>query len=791
MNSIVVYHGSPGTAKDFNFLKESFKDVTILERGRQKKSDIYIGYSFGSYFALRDFANDQDAKKLILIAPYFYSEPLGAVKKMLLGNTFLSNIIIPKMADKIIEDLLIRSASPREVSSEYREIAKSYKDVSVLREAALEKDISDSELKSLAEKVKDREVHIIWGDSDESLTLEHTSKIRDLLSAEETVVNGAGHAIPWTDRDELVKFIGAVSTLEGRAQKTKVEKEDGRIGYYEGESSRNNVATFLKEHVKEDPDKSVLAWVDLQKIGDWSGNLNDPLPHDSISVKDLDNLVSKISSGLLDLGIEKGDRVIIFIPMSLQLYAAMFALQKIGGVAVFLDSWARRDQMGVSAETANPKAMISLEKAFQYLSEVKEIGSIPLKISVGPTEGEYASSLERLMSFDANEEVSPVEQEHTALITFTTGSSGRPKGADRSHRFLSAQHYALNRHIPYTESDVDLPVFPIFSLNNLAAGVTTVIPAIDVGAPSEKDPLVLIAQFLTMKVTCTTLSPSLLNAVSAFCLKNNLKLNGLKRVVTGGAPVSRDDVKRIKEAAPNAEILVLYGSTEVEPMAHIEAKDMLSQVGSSDPEIVEPGVNVGKFDSGLEVKYIKIKEESLTISSEKEWDDLEVPRGSPGEIIVSGEHVCRNYYNNEEAFLKTKIVDNLGRIWHRTGDLGFEDEKGDLWLVGRVHNAINRGGEYCFPVRAEIIMKKIPLIKHAAYLGVEDKELGEKPVAVFSIKEGVNEAEAVEEVSRMLSKNEITFDDVIVIDHIPMDPRHHSKVEYHVLRATLKEEGKV
>ena len=791
MSSFVVYHGSPGTAKDFDFLKESFEGVATLERGEKKTSEVYIGYSFGSYFALRDFANDPGAKKLILIAPYFYSEPLGAVKKILLGSTFLSNIIIPKMADKVIEDLLIKSASPREASQEYRDIAEKYKDVSVLRQAALEKNISESELRSLAEKVKDREVHIIWGDSDESLTLEHISKIRDLLSAKERVSKGVGHAIPWTDRDELVKFIAEVSALEATEKEQEYEKESERIGYYEGENSRNNVATFLKEHVKEDPSKSVLAWVDLQKIGSWSGNLNDPLPHESISVKDLDNLVSKISNGLLDLGIVKGDRVIIFIPMSLQLYAAMFALQKIGGVAVFLDSWARRDQMGVSAETADPKAMISLEKAFQYLNDVKEIDSIPLKVSVGPAEGEYASSLEKLMSFEANEEVSPVEQEHTALITFTTGSSGRPKGADRSHRFLSAQHYALNRHIPYTESDVDLPVFPIFSLNNLAAGVTTVIPAIDVGAPSEKDPLILIAQFLTMKVTCTTLSPSLLNAVSAFCLSNNIKLNGLKRVVTGGAPVSRDDVKRIKEAAPNAEILVLYGSTEVEPMAHIEAEDMLSQIGSSDPEIVEPGVNVGKFDSGLEVKYIKIKEESLSISSDKEWEELEVKKGSPGEIIVSGEHVCRNYYNNEEAFKKTKIVDNLGRIWHRTGDLGFEDDKGDLWLVGRVHNAINRGGEYCFPVRAEIIMKKIPLVKHAAYLGVEDKDLGEKPVAVFSVKEGVKDAEAIEEVSRMLSKNEITFDDVIVVDHIPMDPRHHSKVEYHVLRATLKEAGKV
>lgn len=781
MISYAVYHGSPGTSEDFSFLRDHFEDVTSVKRGESKNADIYIGYSFGSYFALKDFVNNSNAKKLILIAPYFFAEPLGFVKKALITNSFTSKILISKMSEQIIEELLIKSASPKVASDEYRRIAERYKSVDVLREAALEKEIPVSEILELCKKASEREVHIIWGDCDESLDLEHMTKIKNNLSSKEVVIKDAGHAIPWTHQEELIKQISIASE----------ESQEGKTGYFKGEDSRNNVATFLKEHVKTHPEKSVLTWVDLQKIGSWSGNLSDPLPHESISVKDLDILVSRISSGLINLGIKKGDRVIIFIPMSLQLYAAMFALQKIGGVAVFLDSWARRDQMGVSAETADPKAIISLEKAFMYLKDVKEIGAIPLKVSVGPTEGEYDASLEDLMKFEVNEDVTAVEQEHTALITFTTGSSGKPKGADRSHRFLSAQHYALNRHIPYVESDVDLPVFPIFSLNNLAAGVTTVIPAIDVGAPSEKDPLILIAQFLTMKVTCTTLSPSLLNSVSSFCLKNNLKLNGLKRVVTGGAPVSRDDVKRIKEVAPNAEILVLYGSTEVEPMAHIEAKDMLAEKENVDPEIVEPGVNVGKFDSGLEVKYIKIFNEALTVSKEDDWKELEVSKGSPGEIIVSGEHVCRNYYNNKDAFLKTKIVDDRGRVWHRTGDLGFEDSRGDLWLVGRVHNAINRNGEYCFPVRAEIIMKRIPLVLHAAYLGIEDSELGEKPIAVFSVSEDSNIEDAKKEVERLLTKNKIIFDDIIHVDKIPMDPRHHSKVEYHVLRATLKDLRKV
>lgn len=381
-----------------------------------------------------------------------------------------------------------------------------------------------------------------------------------------------------------------------------------------------------------------------------------------------------------------------------------------------------------------------------------------------------------------------VESEHTALITFTTGSSGTPKGADRSHRFLASQHYALNRHLPYATGDADLPAFPIFSLNNLAAGVTTVIPAFDVGTPSEDDAKIILEQFKQTHTTCTTLSPSLFRTLYNYCLKNNIVLNDLKRVVTGGAPVGRDDIVAMKKVAPKAEILVLYGSTEVEPMAHIEAAQMLEEdPKDSDPKYVSEGVNVGHFDEGLEVKFIKIIKDALEVSSDEQWSDIEVPKGEVGEILVSGEHVCERYYNNEEATIKTKIRDHHGKVWHRTGDLGRMDERGDLWLVGRVHNAINRGGKYVFPVRAEFVMKKCERIQRAAYLGIEDSELGEKTVAICEINsEYTKERESVlAEVKELLDYNGIIVDHLVEVEHIPMDPRHHSKVEYGKLRDEL------
>ncbi|MCB9091847.1 MAG: AMP-binding protein [Halobacteriovoraceae bacterium] len=565
-----------------------------------------------------------------------------------------------------------------------------------------------------------------------------------------------------------------------------------KIGYFEGAHQGNNVYSFLEKHVQENPDKEILTWVNRDTLGTWDKNLKTPLEHQSIKVKELFFLCERISAGFSELGIGNGDRVILFAPMSVPLYVCMFALQKLGAIPVFLDSWARRGQLGISAETVDPKAMISFEQAFDMCSQVPELAKIEMKISVGPTTKNYTSSYENLLETMSSVNKQAVEQEATALITFTTGSSGRPKGADRTHRFLAAQHYAISRSLKYDDNDRDMPVFPIFSLNNLAECVTTVIPAFDVGMPTENDPLIILAQVYEKNITCLTLSPWLFNKLSEYCLKNSIQLEKVKRVVTGGAPISRDNLVDFRKIAPNAEILVLYGSTEVEPIAHIEANDFINLkfAGDEDPELVDPGVNVGKIDSGLEYKFIQISKDPVFVKTDLDWENIELPSSQVGELIVSGEHVCENYYNYEEAFFRAKIRDNHNRVWHRTGDLGFIDNNGDLWLVGRVHNAIKRKDTFHFPVKAEVILKRLDFVSRGAYLGVSDAELGEKIVCVIeptSNQSEMTKEEQKAEVNRLFNKNQVTVDQIIFYDKIPMDPRHHSKVEYEVLKNELRD----
>lgn len=568
-----------------------------------------------------------------------------------------------------------------------------------------------------------------------------------------------------------------------------------KIGYEQGKNIKNNVTYFLEGYAKKNPNKSIFCWVNPELFRSPDNIDLNKLESQAINYRNFVEFTSKIASGYSNLGIKKGDRVVIFLPMVLNMYLALSALQRIGAIPVLLDSWTRHIHLKTCIDQVKPSGIISFDKAFLLGRSLPELEAIPLKISVGPTTQKYSAKLEGLIDSSSTIPITPVEQEDTALITFTTGSSGVPKGADRSHRFLAAQHYALNKCIPYQENDIDLPIFPVFSLNNVASGITTVLPAIDISTQKSTDAAILLNQIKNSGVNCATLSPSIFNNLSKYCIENKLEIPQLRRVVTGGAPISRNNVINFKSVAKNAEVIVLYGSTEVEPISQIRDKELLSfkSEQKEDPDIVEEGVNIGHIVPGLKYKFIKIDKNPIKVATSGDWKSIEISSGI-GELIVTGEHVCQRYYKNPEAFNRAKIVDTNGTVWHRTGDLVRQDKKGNFWIVGRVHNAIKRFGTYVFPVKAEVVLKKLSFVAQAAYLGMPDPSLGEKSIVVIQTNDGTLLSESDNKrswelkVRELFTKNNLPVDSILFVDSIPMDPRHHSKVEYSQLRKQIQEE---
>lgn len=530
--------------------------------------------------------------------------------------------------------------------------------------------------------------------------------------------------------------------------------------------SRNNVITLLEAHVAEHPDRAAVVWRDGSLGAD---------AHRGMTYAELSRAAEAVATGLRRQGLGPGDRVFVFVPMSAELYVTLFGVLRLGAIAVFLDSWARRDQLAECARQVSPRGFVGPEPAHAMIRDVPALRVADVAVRVGPgTVGTV--SLEELTNGAASHPVAPVRPTDSALVTFTTGSSGVPKGADRTHGFLMAQHEALSDEIAYRPDDVDLPVFPVFSLNNLASGVTTVLPDLDLAAPNAGDGDRLLRQMRDVGVTCSTLSPSLLRGVTAAAARTGAP-GLLRRVVTGGAPVTRDDAQGFTRAFPKSALHILYGSTEVEPIAHLRWDEMPPRSGT--------GVCLGTPSRALTLRFIRPTRESVQLGGHG-WAPWEVDPGLAGELLVAGPHVCPGYFNNPEAFRRAKVVDADGRAWHRTGDVCRQDAQGRLWMLGRVHNAIRRGGTLLFPVEAEATMGRLPFVGRAAYLGVPHVELGEAAWAVFTCVDGARAPiDAAETVRARLLDVGIPVDRALRVQEIPMDPRHHSKVDVDALRSTL------
>src|SRR5262249_25453462 len=163
--------------------------------------------------------------------------------------------------------------------------------------------------------------------------------------------------------------------------------------------------------------------------------------------------------------------------------------------------------------------------------------------------------------------------EDPGLITFTSASSGRTKGVDRTHGLLSAQHEALRR-LPVREGGVDMPCFPVLALRNLCIGATTVLPAVDLRAPGTVEPGAVLAQLGEWKVDGIAAAPAFLERVVEAIPKRSLRY-----VVAGGAPVTPRLCRKVLDVCPDIDGRVLYGSTEAEPIAEAEFKEVVHERG--------------------------------------------------------------------------------------------------------------------------------------------------------------------------------------------------------------------
>lgn len=523
-------------------------------------------------------------------------------------------------------------------------------------------------------------------------------------------------------------------------------------------SEHANVLSILADVARRAPDRPAL----IMREG-------------SISFAKLRERIDRASSGLRARGLHPGDRAIVMIPMSIDLYVALLALLDLGAVAVFVDPWIGWRQIAAFAAFAEPRAYLGIPKSHALRLLSGRLRSIPITVTTGSRLGPLPArcTLAELEESAGDGAVHPVQADDPALITFTSGSSGEPKGANRTHGFLLAQHRALAAEFPAREGDVDMPMFPVFALNNLAVGVPSVVPDMDFRHVDRVDASAVVAQMRAHEVTTCTASPPFFDRIAAEAERTGAA-PALRRILTGGAPVSDAQLAAWRRALPKTEILVAYGSTEAEPVAHLSAEERL--------EVADrPGFCAGRPIERIRTRVIRIHPGPVELG---EWKDWELPPGEIGELVVSGEHVCRDYYRNPRAVKENKIAEADGTMWHRMGDTGSFDAEGRFWIAGRVHSTIQRGGALVHPQLVEQAAKGADSrIRRVAAVGLPDPKLGQRVVVVLETEAG---EELKQEVARRLAAAGQIADEIrLTREPLPVDPRHNSKIDYGRLRESL------
>lgn len=493
----------------------------------------------------------------------------------------------------------------------------------------------------------------------------------------------------------------------------------------------------------------------------------------------LDRRVRALAAGLAGRGIGPGDSVLLFIPMSADLYVALLACLHRGATAVFVDAWADRRRLDAAVRIADPKGFIGTPKAHLLRVISPAVRRIPVALAAG----RRLLPLRRYEVPDAAGDALRVEGSAPALVTFTTGSTGTPKAAARSHDFLWAQHQVLAGHLQPLESDIDMPTLPVFVLNNLASGIPSVLPDFDPRRPADIDPARIHRQMLDERVTTSSGSPAFYDRLGRWCADNGKRIP-LRRLFTGGAPVLHP-LARLLDAVVDGDPDVVYGSSEAEPIAAIDAREMLAAEAARGDDADHPGgICVGPPVPQIDVKLLRPHDGPIVLDGGG-WAAWEVGPGEVGEIAVAGAHVLAGYLNDPEAERQNKVRDG-GRVWHRTGDAAWMDADGRLWLMGRVKERVQRAGRVWWGGAAEArVLEVLELAKvpYVAYLGLPDAELGQRAVLCVEAPGGdLTSADREALVARLAP---YPADEIRVLPRIPRDPRHASKTDMGALRELL------
>ena len=426
------------------------------------------------------------------------------------------------------------------------------------------------------------------------------------------------------------------------------------------------------------------------------------LDDEVLSYAALDDACARVAGMLAARGVVAGDRVGIMLP-NVPLFAVIYyGILRLGATVVPMNVLLKGRETAHYLKDPGAKAVFAWSAFAEHArTGAEEAGAECIEVVPGEFEQQLAAT-------EPQREVTPRDGSETAVILYTSGTTGVPKGAELSHANLAHNCRAsagLFRMGAATVTLGSLPLFHSFgqtcAMNATisAGGCLTLIPRFDPGKALE----VIERDRVNVFEGVPTMYGAILNDPAA----DTADVSSLKVCASGGASLPGELMRAFEEKF-SAMILEGYGLSETSPVASFNHPDMERKAGS-----------IGTPIAGCEMKIVAD-------------DGCELPVGTVGEIVIRGVNVMKGYWNKPEATAESIDADG----WFRTGDMAMVDEDGYYFIVDRKKDLIIRGGYNVYPREIEEVLYEHPAVREAAVVAVADDDLGEEVGAAVALKPG-------------------------------------------------------
>ncbi len=494
--------------------------------------------------------------------------------------------------------------------------------------------------------------------------------------------------------------------------------------FFEPEKS---ISGYLRDKLIEAPDKIAFSFYGYD-----------------MTYKNLGEAIDRFAGGLVSLGVKKGDRVAIYMESCPQFIIGYFATLLAGGIVVSLNPMFKHAELVYELNDAGAETLIALDFLFP---EIKKIGdrtklknfiitsfsdflpdkpTLPLHVGMKQPKVTFPGTLD-FVSFLDNSSPQTVPKinnlkDDIALLQYTGGTTGLPKGAIISHYALAHSVFGSVSWYGYAKDDVHLGVLPFFHSFGMAQCLCG--PLVSGGRLvilSRFSPEMIAKAITQYKCTIFVTTPTMITAMLGWPEVNQYELSSLRAIFYGGAPMPKAIETRLKNMMPKVQTGQGYGLTETMAGGGIVCPPFLSK-----PDFI------GIPNISTDVKIVDLE------TGTKEVEPLE-----EGEIIIKSGSLMTGYWNRPEETKQT-----LRDGWLYTGDIGKMDGEGWVAVVGRKKELIKCSGYSVFPTEVEELLYRHPAVAEVAVIGVADTYRGETPKAFIVLKSGyegkISEKEIIE-----------------------------------------------